>query len=491
MPHAPVRLQIVDELGFVQCVAAGHETVNRAPGDDWLILGLGPDPRALAASLPDQARVRYLECPAFMEQAGADWRQAIPESWRRVERFDPLADQNILLAKDGPRLFPEFWGPVLAALLLPRPAPATGDTRRTCLLAACPGSTIAPDVAWALREEGWTVHGLEQPGALRFLEDIHPELFLSINFTGLDRFGELQAVLARAGVPAAVWCVDNPFFSLSGIRTNTWKSLTLFVTDDWFWEPLRAHGARRVHHLPLGAARHFFGAAPERPDLDDAFLYVGNSAVAGKELFFSGRSIKEARASRARGLLTAGARPDFGWWVDELGLDRLWPGLQSRSPGLGAEEATRDWRVSVLQRVASSGRLVVCGDEAWRTLLTAPCRFLPVVRYRGDLAGLYASARFVIGAASLLLPHGLSQRHFDVWAAGGCLLTDNTPGLRLFPKELTEPITYRTASAVVDVARDLEPDRAGLMAAWRELIGREHTYRHRVRRLLEVMGLSS
>lgn len=488
MPHPSIRLQIVDELGFPQRVAAGHETVNRAPGNDWLILGLGPDPGALAASLPSDARVSYLECPALFDQAGDAWRQAIPASWQRVDSFDPLADRNMLLAKAGPKLFPGFWAPIQAALLLPQPAPAGKAGRRTCLLAASPGSTIAPDVAWALGEEGWVARSVEQPEVLRYLEDAHPDLFLSINFTGLDRYGEFQAVLARAGVPTAVWCVDNPFLSLSGVKTNAWKELTLFVTDDWFLEPLRELGAHRVHHLPLGAARHFFGAEPDRPELAEAFLYVGNSAVADKELFFSGRSIREERLGRARDLLAAGGRPDFGWWVDELAMARLWPGLQARSPGLGAEEATRAWRVAVLDRAAATGRLVVCGDEAWRDLLDGSCRFLPSVRYRGALPGLYASARFVIGAASLLLPHGLSQRHFDVWAAGGCLLTDNSPGLALFPRELVAPITYHTAQAVVDVARALEAERGDLMAAWRDLIGREHTYRNRVRHLLGIMG---
>ena len=82
------------------------------------------------------------------------------------------------------------------------------------------------------------------------------------------------------------------------------------------------------------------------------------------------------------------------------------------------------------------------------------------------------------------MPHGLTQRHFDVWAAGGCLLTDATPGLTLFPEELTRPVTYATAEAIPDLANALEHDRNGLVQAWRECIAREHTYTHRVRTLL-------
>jgi hypothetical protein len=486
MPHPCKRLRLADELGVPQTVPGGHDVVNRAPGQEWLILGLGPDPLALAATLPPQARVRYLECPAFWEQAGMAWREAIPASWQRIERFDPLVDQNILLANGSRKLFPSFWAPILAALLLPQPPLPEETGTRTVLLVARQGSLIAPDATAALWDAGWTVRSLtDQAGLVECLENGGPGLFLSINFTGLDRYGEVQAVLARAGVPVAVWCVDNPFHSLSGVKTNAWKDLHLFVTDDWFIEPLRQYGARHVHHLPLAAGRHFLTASPDRPDLADKLLYVGHSAVADKDLFFSGRSIREAFLDQAKAMLDDGQRPDFGWWTSKLGLARLWPGLQSRSAGIGAEESTRLWRARVLTAAAGTGRLAICGDAAWRDLVDRPFEFLPAQRYHGALAGFYASAKYVIGAASLLLPHGLSQRHFDVWAAGGCLLTDDTPGLSLFPPELTRPITYRTASQAAALARSLEPDRAGLIRAWRELIAREHTYSRRIRTLLE------
>jgi spore maturation protein CgeB len=97
---------------------------------------------------------------------------------------------------------------------------------------------------------------------------------------------------------------------------------------------------------------------------------------------------------------------------------------------------------------------------------------------------MYASARCVVGATSPLLPRGLTQRHFDVWAAGGCLLSDDTPGLDLFPEELTRPVVYRAPSDIPDALKSLERDRAGFIHAWRELVSREHTYAHRIQSIL-------
>lgn len=488
MPHSPKTLRLTDELGFSRVLVSGHEIVSRASNHEWLVLGLGPDPQALAASLPADARVRYLECPAIFERAGEDWRASIPAGWRRVESFDPLGEQNIILHEAAVRLFPGFWGAVRATLLLPRPAPADPIGRKTALLAAGKWSLIAPATAMALLDEGFAVRGAGRQELLTCLETCRPDLFLSVNFAGLDRYGEVQSILARAKVPVAVWCVDNPFHALSGVKTNAWKDLHLFVTDDWFLTPLERHGARSVHHLPLAAHPDFFQAAPDHPELADRLLFVGHSAFADKTAFFAGLSIREPLANEARDLLARGERPDFGWWAGRLGIEPFWPGPQARRAGLGAEQSGLAWRCDIIREASATGRLTVCGDTAWRDHIQAPFQSLPCVDYYGPLAGMYASAGFVVGASSFLLPHGLTQRHFDVWAAGGCLLTDNTPGLGIFPEELTRPVTFATARDIGKLAHGLENQRPGLIRAWRELIGREHTYRHRIRSILECIA---
>ncbi|MGD9609241.1 MAG: glycosyltransferase [Desulfovibrionaceae bacterium] len=487
MPRPHHSFRVTDELGQLQRLAPGHDVVSSSRSRDWLILGLGPDPKALAESLPPEARVRYVECPALWEQMDEDWHAAIPTDWQRIETFDPLAEENILFSGAGRRLFPGFWAPFLAALLLPCPAAHAASGPGTVLLGASTGSTLAPDVRQAFRDENLVVRSLERADLLDCLEQTRPVLALSLNFAGLDRSGEVQALLDRAGVPVAVWCLDNPFLVLAGVRNAAWRTLRLFVTDAWCVEPLARHGARQVQVLPLAAGRHFFEAAPDHPELAQSLLYVGRSAIPDKELVFSGLHLRPERVTEARAMLERGERPDFGWWAKRLGCDTFWPGRDARRVGLGAEALTRDWRVRVLRQAARSGRLAVCGDEAWRELLDEPFTALPCVDYWEGLPGRYASARYVLGAASLLLPHALSQRHFDVWAAGGCLLTDATPGLDLFPAELTRPITYRTAREIPELLRRPDQERTALIAAWRTHIAAAHTYRHRVRTILESL----
>ena len=206
-------------------------------------------------------------------------------------------------------------------------------------------------------------------------------------------------------------------------------------------------------------------------------------------MFFSGLTLPEDLWTQAREMLPRGERPHFGWWADRLQVSRLWPGRQARRAGFGAEQSGQALRAMTLAQAAKAGPLVVHGDADWKTLVDAPFTLLPEVDYYGPLAGLYASARYVLGTVSPLLPHGLTQRHFDVWAAGGCLLTDQTPGLDLFPAELTRPVTYRAPADIAALVRDLSPLRQDLIRAWRELMLAHHTYRHRVRALLERASL--
>ncbi|GAB6038878.1 DUF3880 domain-containing protein [Fundidesulfovibrio butyratiphilus] len=486
-PSRPLRLK--DELGVPKTLVQGHDLARPAPGSRWLVLGLGPNPASLAASLPPDATVDYLECPAFFDQAGPAWREAIPQRWNRLERLNDASKANILIYKWAVRLFPSFWGPVWAELTLPHPADPDVRAKPSVLVPAESSRLVVPEVIQALGEEGFAVRRTHPRELAGILSSERPRLYFSINLSEMDSNGLALALLARAEVPVAVWFVDNPFHCLSGIRSDLWKAAHLFVTDPWFVEPLRSLGATSVHHLPLAASPTFFSAKPEHPELAEAILFVGRSAFPGKDMFFSGLTLPEDLLDQARAMLQRGERPHFGWWAERLGVKRFWPGRQARRAGYGAEQSGQALRALTLAQAARTGPLVVHGDPDWKDLVDAPFTLLPEVDYYGPLAGLYASARYVLGTVSPLLPHGLTQRHFDVWAAGGCLLTDSTPGLDLFPAELTRPVTYRAPSDIAGLVRDMAFVRQDLIRAWRELLVSRHTYRHRVRTLLDRAGV--
>jgi spore maturation protein CgeB len=91
---------------------------------------------------------------------------------------------------------------------------------------------------------------------------------------------------------------------------------------------------------------------------------------------------------------------------------------------------------------------------------------------------------------SMLLPHGLTQRHFDVWAAGGFLLTDTTPGQTIFPKELCAPISFHAPGELPALIRRFTPEsteKNDLRNAWQHEILTRHTYKHRAQKILDIL----
>ncbi|MDR2801299.1 MAG: DUF3880 domain-containing protein [Desulfovibrio sp.] len=340
-----------------------------------------------------------------------------------------------------------------------------------------------------------------------------PALLFSVNFQGLGDLRRSLDALARARGQAAVWFVDNPWNILSGVRDKSWRGLPLFVTDDYFTAPLKAAGATHVFHLPLACCPELFSpqrtrAFPPPPDLAP-FVFVGRSAFPGKEAFFAGIELPDALARKA-GLcgepgdgeedsaFFSGQRPDLAWWEKELGLDpaRFWPGKTARLPALGAETANLRHRFRCLASAARVGAfagmgmgLDIFGDRGWENLLPAGATLRPPVDYYARLPGIYAAASFNICPTSLQLPHGLSQRHFDVWTAGGLALSDASPGLSLFPPELTRPVTFHGQRDLEKIAGRLAGGaaREGLIREWRQCLAEGHLYRHRIRTLLECL----
>ena len=369
------------------------------------------------------------------------------------------------------------------------------------------------ELAYAFSSAGFRVSGVRPEAfqgdgasaSLHRLADSGPFLLFSVNFQGLGNLRQILDTLVRIGGSVAVWFVDNPWNILAGVRDPRWKSLPLFVTDKSFIEPLQAHGAASVRHLPLAACFELFGKERQKelplPGELAPFVFVGRSAFPGKEQFFSSQTMPGDLFHRAQVMLPAGGRPDLRWWEKELDRStNLWPGKRARLPALGAENANLVWRSLCLDAAARVG-LRLCGDRrkragldlfgdaAWQRELPAGVRLSPPVDYYVRLPGIYAATRYTLSLTSMQLPEGLNQRHFDVWAAGGVCFSDATPGLDIFPEELTRPVRFHRPSDMEDIVQRLEEPhvRSDLVSDWQRLLRERHSYAHRVESILEAL----
>lgn len=542
-PPMPRRVCLPDFSGRTLTLPDGPESWQcRGEGPDALVLGLGPGSPWLTGLVGKARRVCWLEheptlraLPPLESRGGT----GMPEHWQRVspEEAAALAVRSTCYFY-GPamRLAPEFWGPLMGrvdAALLHVPCPdmaaepavmETSGVRRgdgirkggPVLLPGHSGLLLHQELHQALEECGLgpvlpmpeKAHGpVERASLHHIFRQRRPRFLLSVNLRGLDAEGRVFHLCRAMGVPVVLWLVDNPWHVLSALRLPWWREAFIFVTDASFVPELAGAGARQVFHLPLAVPRHMWrstrpGHARGGAEMEP--LFVGRSAFPHKGRFFAAARVPDALGEealrvleRSRGPMDA---PNYFWWQERLGA-AVWPGMASRDAGLGAEicaQANRArWLRAVVDQAAAQKNdacvrpaLRIVGDAGWHELLPG-AQILPPVDYYMVLPDLYASAA-VLNVTSLLLPRSLSQRHFDVWAAGGVLFSDATPGLDIFPTSLTEPIRLRGPEDFWprwDEACSRPAQMAELRRAWREHLRSAHDYEHRVRRICEIAGI--
>lgn len=549
----PFHPRIADSLGRLRTLATGPESYEFLPWSPCgqqaecaargnipvLILGLGPCPEALAAALgdapsgaapvdvasapgalhagaaPPSRTVAWVECPDFERQM-TDWSQKNGNVPRRTFSSDLPAhwvrlspDEAVTFAREtrpalwtyrqARRLFPDFWSPLFARLQAAAlTAGASGRAAsRTVLLPGSRRDLLHLELWDALNAAGFTPLSLPPGGKdnalARLLEKERPAFCLSVNLRGLDPAGETFHLLRALGVPVAVWFADNPWHLLSSLRLPWWKEAALFVTDPTFLPELRRHGAARVYSLPLAASPLFAAREPAALPEGTRVLFVGHSAFPRRDAYFAAAQPPPALLREAEALLDAGGLPHFHWWTERLRPAALWPGNEVREAGAGAEAMSLRHRTLWLEQAAPLG-LSVVGDKGWKPVLPpGPLRpgLLPPVDYYTVLPGLYRAAPYSLNVTSLLLPGGLTQRHFDVWRAGGFLLTNRTSGLDLFPSDLVESIVVDAEHTVSDCVDNLESRpalRREIQQEWQKLLAESHTYHHRIQFLQECLN---
>lgn len=501
----PHRLRFTDFSGREFSLSGGPhawEHLGGQPGSSVLLLGLGPaggeDCPAVAAARQGGAEVCWLDEESTLRGLRAAGGKLPAPGMRRVDAAMAVELARVCATyfyRPGMRIAPHFWGPLLGAIdaagnsWLPPPPNGGGKA----WLPGNPALLLHRELKLALAARG--LEAIESdvdlsPGrAARIFGGEKPLLGICVNMRGLDAEGRIFNLFRELGIPLALWFVDNPWHILSGIRLPWWKQAAIFVSDRTFLPGLMEQGAQKAEFLPLAMAQHMDvdgGAAGSGQP-----VFVGRSAFPQKESFFAAARLPEQLLEKAGRLQACGAElPDFHWWQRALGVE-LWPGQGVRCAGLGAEECSRINRTRWLAAGLGSG-LRIIGDSGWKSLLPG-AKILPPVDYYGSLPQIYATAKAVLNVTSLLMPGSLNQRHFDVWAAGGLLLSQKSAGLELFPEEMVRPVCLDDAGMFAERLAffDARPAfRRELARAWGDEIRSRHTYGHRVERILRSLDLA-
>jgi spore maturation protein CgeB len=112
------------------------------------------------------------------------------------------------------------------------------------------------------------------------------------------------------------------------------------------------------------------------------------------------------------------------------------------------------------------------------------------LHYYKELPYLYNASYINFNATSLQMNEAVNQRVFDVPACGAFLLTDHQKSIEALFEIGREVVTYESPDEIREKAAYYLKNpsvRERIAKKGRERVLREHTYRHRIERIVDVM----
>lgn len=359
-------------------------------------------------------------------------------------------------------------------------------------------------LGWETRLELFSDASHEGPEAHEHLAlgilTLRPQAVISVNQAGCDREGFILAALKDAGIPAVVWYVDHPFALLPEDRPSMVRDAALLASfDSASVDGLRERTGVETLHLPLGTNPERFkpsGTDAREADWDLAF-------IGGLDL----ERIARGRAALTREFPAAVKRVDEAVWVltsspfssahealENHSAGHAWqelsPDLRRRIVRLAEMEASAKRRIEIVTALREEGIRVVGGDE-WKAYVTSD-QWIPPVDYLTDLCSLYRRSRIVLNISRYQLRAAVTQRVFDVPAAGGFLLTDRTAELERYLLPGREAAVYEDVKDLKEKAAFYlahEEERKAVARKARQRVLQEHTYPERIKMVIAALGL--
>lgn len=336
---------------------------------------------------------------------------------------------------------------------------------------------------------------------LKTVLEFKPDFVLTVNHLGLDRDGKFTELLERLGLPLASWFVDSPHLILYDYDSLASDNIVLFSYDSSDLAPMRQRGFAHTHWLPLATdPQRFRPGLKVKQQWRADVSFVGNSMQTNVGRFLDSARVPSELTddwqSIAAGFVTS-AHHTAAEYLRER-FPHLWQmlqGVENTESRLAYESlitfgATRLYRHDCVRRILPF-EPSIAGDDAWKEVLGPEgWRHIPRLDYYDELPGFYAGTSVSLNCTSMQMKGAVNQRVFDVPACGGFVLTDSRAQMdELFDPE-DEFIAYATPDEIAPRIEELLENTKK-----RELISRnarnrilaEHTYEHRLKKLLRVM----
>ncbi|MBW2085149.1 MAG: glycosyltransferase [Deltaproteobacteria bacterium] len=340
----------------------------------------------------------------------------------------------------------------------------------------------------------------------RLIEEIQmfkPDFVLTVNHLGFDMEGSVTGFLTQIKMPYASWYVDSPMLILRHYEKNISDFCSIFLWDSDYIADIKSLGIERVYYLPLGTDETVFKPLNGRPSplahLSCGISFVGNSMTKAILKKIEKFGFKPGFLSRldqaAREFIEISDRTPLAL-LKRMGVLEHEAAAGLDAAGLVDLEALLIWRATQVYRLEMIQSLAplhptIIGDRAWADLLD-PERFVlrDPLNYYEELPWFYPVCKVNFNVTSLQMKTGLNQRVFDLPACGAFVLSDAKRQMADLFQIGREVICYHEPAEALDLARfylrhDAAREEVARLAYKRVLA--EHTYRHRLSKLIEHM----
>lgn len=335
--------------------------------------------------------------------------------------------------------------------------------------------------------------------------EFKPDFAVTINHLGLDREGVLTNLLADLSLPLASWFVDNPHLILYRYQGLSSPWVSLFTWDFDNIASLKEAGFKHVFYLPLATTPQRFkpgGSHPAPQSWQSRVSFVGNSMI-----YKVAQRMKAAKPCKA--LLTSyrSLARDFSLhsersiynFIKEFYPDLLpaYAQLETTERQLAYEamitwEATRQYRNRCLEKILPFNPLIL-GDKGWHLTFGQepfPWRWHEEISYYDELPHFYPHSEINFNCTSQQMKGAVNQRIFDVPAAGAFVLTDWREQMGNLFEPGQEVISYADPEEIPELVEFYLKNPAArqkIALAARKRILAEHTYEHRLLKLIDQM----
>lgn len=333
-------------------------------------------------------------------------------------------------------------------------------------------------------------------GLIYEINRFSPDFILTFNFVGF--IPTLLKTMTRMEIPHASWFVDDPFRYL-GKEIEISPYLIVFICDRAYIKRLKEFGFDKVYYLPGATNPRIFRKVgltrEEKERFDCPISFVGTSHWTSYRSYCE--VIKDGNAQRVLGEATRILIENPTLNIsDVLGeVEKLLPprvcltGSRQSLEILLENAAMASYRKDLIEGV-SHLEISVYGDEGWIDLLDNGVNLFGQLNYCDELPKLYNASKINLNITMAQMKTALNQRVFDISACGGFVLNDYRRDISELFRLGEEVVCYRDKKELVELVEFflINPkERKEIASRARRRVLAEHTYRHRMKELVQVM----